>query len=163
MKTLLASIDFSSATDAVIEQASKLAKELGAQLWIVHVASEEIQAMGYDPAPYSDFSPDFLSMPGDVQLARDLSAEELKREHTDLHAISSKLRADNIDVHAILLKGDAAKLIVEKAIYLETDIIILGSHGHSMLHKALLGSVSEQVIRHAPCNVMIVPSPGIKT
>jgi nucleotide-binding universal stress UspA family protein len=37
-------------------------------------------------------------------------------------------------------------------------MIILGSHGHGLLHKALLGSVSESIIHHARCNIMIVPA-----
>jgi nucleotide-binding universal stress UspA family protein len=58
-----------------------------------------------------------------------------------------------------LLKGTAADGIIEKALELKADIIILGSHGHGLLHKALLGSVSEPVIRHAPGNIMVVPTP----
>lgn len=158
MKTLLAAVDFSSATNLVIEQASRFAEKLEARLWILHVATDEAQPAVYDSLQYSDYSSDLLSMPGDVQLARDLSAEELKREHTELLAISSRLRSSGIDAHAILLKGDVPRLIVEKASQLEAEIIILGSHGHGMLHKALVGSVSESVIRHAPCSVLIVPA-----
>ncbi len=159
MKTLLAAIDFSDSTDLVIQQASILSKELGARLWILHVASDESQTVGYETTQYSDFSPEFVNLPGDVQLARDLSAEELKREHGELHAISSALREKNIDAHAILLKGTPDKLIIQKAIDMGVQMIILGSHGHGILHKALLGSVSEAVIRHAPCNIMVVPIP----
>jgi nucleotide-binding universal stress UspA family protein len=160
MKKLIAAIDFSSATDGIITQASGLAAELDARLWILHVASDESQTIGLDTTMYSDYSPDFLSIPGDVQQARNLTAEELRHEHAELLAVSSMLREKQIDAHAVLMKGEAAKHIVEKAIQLQTDLIILGSHGHGMLHKALLGSVSEFVIRHAACNVMIVPKAG---
>lgn len=160
MKKLLAAIDFSKTTDAVLEQASALAKALGAKLWVLHVASNETQAIAYETSQYSDYSPDFVSMPGDVQLARNLSAEELKREHNELLAISSSLRKNGVDAQSVLLKGDAAKLIIEKANDLGAEIILLGSHGHGLFHKALLGSVSESVMRHAACNVMVVPTPG---
>ena len=159
METLLAAIDFSKTTDEVIQQASRLASALNAQLWILHVASDDTRAFAYDATPHSDFSTDFISVPGDVQLARDLSAEELKREHRELLNISSALRTKQIDAHAMLLKGNAARVIIEKAADVDADIIILGSHGHGILHKALVGSVSESVIRHSPCNVMIVPTP----
>lgn len=160
MNTLMAAVDFSKTTDAVLEQASTLAKALEAKLWILHVASDETQAIAYETTQFSSFSPDFVSMPGDVQLARDLSAEEIKREHAELIAISTNLRKAGVDAQSILLKGNASKLIVDKAIELGVGIILLGSHGHGLLHKALLGSVSESVIRHAPCNVLIVPTPG---
>lgn len=158
MNSLLAAVDFSKISEAVLDQAAIFAKALDAKLWILHVASDETQAMAYETTQYSSYAPELVGLPGDVQLARDLSAEELKREHTELLSISSKLRSQGVDAHAILLKGDAAKLIVEKAIDLSVRTILLGSHGHGLLHKALLGSVSESVIRHARCSVLIVPS-----
>jgi len=158
MKQLLAAVDFSRNTDAVLQQAATLAKALNAKLWILHVTSDETQAMAYESTQFSAYAPEFINMPGDVQLARDLSAEEFKREHGELLNMSASLREKGLDAQAMLLKGDAAKLILEKATDLQSEIIILGSHGHGLLHKALLGSVSEAVIRHARCNVLIVPS-----
>jgi len=160
MKQLLAAVDFSKTTDAVLEQAAKLATALDAKLWILHVTSDETQAMAYEATQFTGYSPEFTSMPADVQLARDLSAEEFKREHAQLLEMSSRLRKGGVDAQALLLKGDAAKLILEKAEDLQAEIILLGSHGHGLLHKALLGSVSEAVIRHAKCNVLIVPAPA---
>ncbi len=158
MPNLLVAVDFSKTTESVIDQSARLAKALDAKLWILHVSSDETQAMAYEATQFTGYSPEFVSMPGDVQLARDLSAAEIKREHNELLGISTNLRKEGVDARAILLKGDAAKLIVDKATELETETIILGSHGHGLLHKALLGSVSESVMRHAPCNVMVVPS-----
>ena len=160
MKNLLAAVDFSKTTDDVIAQSAALAKGLGSKLWILHVTSDETQAMAYEATQFTGYSPEIVSMPGDVQLARDISAEEIKREHNELLGISAGLRADGIDAQAILLKGDAAGLITSKAEELEVGIIILGSHGHGLIHKAFLGSVSESVMRHSRCNVMIVPVAG---
>jgi len=157
MKKLLATVDFSKTTDAVIEQAAHLAKALNAQLWILHVTSDETQAMAYESTQFTGYSPEFVNMPGDIQLARDLCAEEFKREHAQLLGMSAMLRKDGINAQAILIKGDAVQLILEKAAELEAEIILLGSHGHGLLHKVFLGSVSEGVIRNAKCNVMVVP------
>ncbi len=160
MKQLIAAIDFSKSTDAVLEQAATLAKALDAKLWILYVASDEMQAMAYESTQFVGYAPEFANMPGDVQLARDLSAEEFKREHRQLLEISSNLRKAGANAQAILLKGAAAQLILEKADELAADLIVVGSHGHGLLHKVFLGSVSEAVIRHARHNVMIVPSKG---
>ena len=141
MKQLLAAVDFSKNTDAVLAQAASFAKALEVKLWILHVASDETQAMAYESTQFSGYSPEFVNIPGDVQLARDLSAEEFKREHRQLLEMSAHLRENKVDAKALLLKGEAAKLILEKAEDLEADIIVLGSHGHGLLHKALLGSV----------------------
>jgi nucleotide-binding universal stress UspA family protein len=158
MKHLLAAVDFSETTAPVIDQAAVLASALHASLWIMHAASDETEAIIYESAQFTGCTPDFISMPGDVQLARDVSAEELRQEHSRLLHISAGLRERGIDARAMLVKGNAASLILEKAGDLNAAIIILGSHGHGLLHKALLGSVSEAVIRQARCNVLIVPS-----
>ena len=158
MQKLLAAVDFSKITDTILDQAAVMAKTLNTRLWVLHVTSDEAQAMSYEATQYSSYSPEFIGLPGDVQLARNLSAEEIKREHAHLLAVSAKLRNDGVDAQAILVKGDAAKLIIQKAGDLGVEMIILGSHGHGLLHKALLGSVSESVIRHARCNIMIVPA-----
>jgi nucleotide-binding universal stress UspA family protein len=157
MKQIIVAIDFSSQTDPILQQAAFLAKALDAKLTIVHVSSDEIQAIAYEFTPFAGYSPDFISMPSDVQLARDLSAEEFKREHAQLLKISANLRKNGIDVQALLLAGNPAKQILKKANDLAADLIILGSHGHGLLRKALLGSVSEAVLHHATCNVLIIP------
>ena len=43
---------------------------------------------------------------------------------------------------------------------LKVDVIVVGSHGRGAIARILLGSVSEQVVRHAPCPVLVVrPEP----
>ncbi|MDF7823326.1 universal stress protein [Pontiellaceae bacterium B12227] len=157
MKNLLVAVDFSKFTNAVLAEAAELATALDAKLWIIHVTSTGASAYAFDTTQYTDYAPDMLNMTNDVQLARDISAEELKREHRELLGISAKLRNDGIETQALLLKGDPSRLIIDKADELEAEMIILGSHGHGILHKALLGSVSESIIRNAACNVLIVP------
>jgi len=160
MKNILAAVDFSRTTDAILEQSLALASAGDGKLWILHATSDETQALAYEATQFTGYAPDFVNMPGDVQLARDLSADEFKREHSQLLGMSARLRKKGIQAQALLLKGDAAKLILEKAIDIHADIIVLGSHGHGLLHRALLGSVSEAVLHHARCNVMIVPRAG---
>ena len=157
MKNLLVAIDFSKSTDAVLTEASRLAKALNAKLWLLHAAPLETTPTAMEASQFTDFTPEIVSMPGDVQMARDISAEELKREHRELLSISSGLRKEGLEAQALLVKGNAATAICEKADEHNADMIILGSHGHGLLHKALLGSVSEAVIRLSGTNVMIVP------
>ena len=159
-KQLIAAVDFSSTTQGVLEQAELYAEALDAKLWIVHVASDETQALVYDTTPFTGYESDLVSMPGDVQLARNISADEMRREHSQLLGMSAALRERGIAAKALLLKGDAAEQLLKKAAELEAELILVGSHGHGLLRKALLGSVSESIIRHAHCNVLVVPSGG---
>ena len=54
--------------------------------------------------------------------------------------------------------GKAAQAILQAAERLLADSIVLGSHGKGGAYRALLGSVSEEVVRHAHRPVLVVPS-----
>jgi nucleotide-binding universal stress UspA family protein len=55
-----------------------------------------------------------------------------------------------------VLRGGAAPAIVEAACEWDADLIVVGSHGYGFWSRALLGSVSNSVVHHAPCSVLIV-------
>lgn len=158
MKNLLVAVDFSEITNRVVEESATLAKALHAKLWILHVYSKDLHVMAYDTMPLSGYTPEFSALPGDIQMERDIDAEEIKREHGELLNISARLRNEGLNAQALLVKGDPKSAIIDKAADLDCGMVILGSRGHGLLHKALLGSVSESIIRHAPCNVLVVPA-----
>ncbi len=160
MKKILVAVDFSKITEEVVKQASALAKGMGAKLWIVHVTSEKLKTAAYESTQFYDFAPEFISAPvGDVELARELCAEEYKREHQSLLNMSAKMKENGIESQALLLKGEAAEVILEKAENLDIDLVVMSSHGHGLLRKVLIGSVTEAVLRKALCSVLIVPPP----
>ena len=57
-----------------------------------------------------------------------------------------------------VLYGSPESRIVETAESLPADLIVLGSHGYSRWERLLLGSVSNSVLQHAPCSVLVVRS-----
>ena len=59
-----------------------------------------------------------------------------------------------------LLYGSPESRIVEAAEQMHADLIIVGSHGYNRWERLLLGSVSDSVIHHAPCSVLVVRTPG---
>ena len=63
-----------------------------------------------------------------------------------------------ISVVTELLNGSPESRIVEKAEETQADLIIVGSHGYNRWERLLLGSVSDSVIHHAPCSVLVVRS-----
>ena len=52
--------------------------------------------------------------------------------------------------------GAPAQVIVDEAEKWGADLIIVGSHGYGFWQRALLGSVSNAVVHHAPCSVLVV-------
>ena len=62
-------------------------------------------------------------------------------------------------VATALEEGDEKSVIIDFAAKWPADLIIMGSHGRKGFDRFLLGSVSEAVVRHAPCSVEIVRIP----
>jgi K+-sensing histidine kinase KdpD len=62
-------------------------------------------------------------------------------------------------VHAVTrtAAGPAARTIVEYAAHANIDLIVMGTHGRTGVSHALLGSVTEAVVRLATCRVLTVP------
>jgi nucleotide-binding universal stress UspA family protein len=61
-----------------------------------------------------------------------------------------------IPVSHVLLVGNPATEIVRFAADTLTDVIVMGTHGRTGLERDLLGSTAEQVMREAPCSVLVV-------
>jgi nucleotide-binding universal stress UspA family protein len=53
-------------------------------------------------------------------------------------------------------QGQAGTEIIKAAREWEADLIVIGSHGRRGITRALVGSVAEAVMRHAPCPVLVV-------
>lgn len=65
---------------------------------------------------------------------------------------------DELVVETEIKNGSPAQAIVEVAQESETDLIIVGSHGRGFWGRMMIGSVSDAVMHHAPCSVLIVRS-----
>jgi nucleotide-binding universal stress UspA family protein len=143
MRKLLAAVDFSPVSKAVVEQAASLARAYSAELTIVFVEPPDS---------------DFVSYDVDTKPIRDERASEIRKEHRELHAMADELRARGITAKAIFLRGAPVEKIVEEATRLGADTIVIGSHRHGAIHRALLGSVSEGIVRAARCPILVIPA-----
>lgn len=61
-----------------------------------------------------------------------------------------------LNITAEVISGSPQRVLVEKAKEWGADLIVVGSHGYGFWSRALLGSVSNSVVHHAPCSVLIV-------
>ena len=86
--------------------------------------------------------------------------EEIRRRADELVAVVvERLEAAAFTASGDTLEGDARHVILEYARDWRPDVIVLGSHGRSGLDRLVLGSVSENVLRHAACSVEVVRTP----
>lgn len=78
----------------------------------------------------------------------------------DVHAYLGEIKAawsrPETRLRTIIEEGDVASVIVDKAEELEVDLIVMTTHGYSGFSRWLLGSVTERVLREAPCPVLAI-------
>lgn len=73
-----------------------------------------------------------------------------------------RLTRPGLKVDAVVLRGRPATAIVDRARDMRADLIVVGSRGHGTIESMLLGSVSSEVIDHAPAPVLAVRGGPIK-
>ena len=81
-----------------------------------------------------------------VRTLREIAAQELVQRG----------RRIGIAVSFLIWEGDPGEAIIEAARSERADLIVVGSHGRSGVGRFLIGSVSDHVVRHAPCPVLVV-------
>jgi nucleotide-binding universal stress UspA family protein len=138
-RQVMLATDMGPASAAATDEAFRLAGALGARLLAVSV-----------------IDPRTLQLPGGRFRSR------IDQERGRLEEAAAELvlrgRRDQVVTSFLIWEGDPAESIVEAAKSEGADIIVVGSHGRAALGRALIGSVSDQVVRHAPCPVMVVRS-----
>jgi nucleotide-binding universal stress UspA family protein len=87
-------------------------------------------------------------------------AAQRSAAHEELRAVATRLATSGVAlVNCNVLEGQAGVAIVEFAEAAGVDVIVMATHGRSGVVRAVLGSVSDYVARHAKAPVMLV-SPG---
>jgi len=138
---IIVPLDGSRLAEQAIEPALALAKEVNGEIVLVQ-------------APISE------SVVYESQMAYsgvwvDPSPEDAYREAREYLAdMQEKIKHPNVIVRRLVLEGDVAGSIVDVAAEEKADLIVMSTHGRSGLDRLLLGSVTERVLRHAPCPVL---------
>lgn len=128
-------------------------------------ADSEVRVISVVERPYY---PAMLSGEG-VNMSLYVEIEKTAREQAGsaVEKAAAKLRADEgsrqLNITTEVLSGLPKQVILEEAEAFGADLIVVGSHGHGMLERFLLGSVSQAVALHAKCSVEIVRSPKTQT
>lgn len=144
IQKILVPVDFSDSAVAALQYAIFLAEKFGASIEVFHV---------YDPPYYvGDVLVQAPGRPG-------MPMSEYIREQatTRLDEMVERVAGTaNVPVRRRLLAGVPYQAIVKKARDEGFDLIVMGTHGRKGLSHLLMGSVAEQVVRQAPCPVIIV-------
>ncbi len=140
LSKILCPTDYSSTSDNAVRYAVEFARKVGAHIRFIHIQTAanpltKVTATedgSIDPVEEDDVLPESFSSI--------LMAEKQK-------GLSADIR---------VLKGEASKVITEQATSWGADLIIMGSHGRSGLHRLIMGSVAEEVFRSSDIPVLLV-------
>lgn len=78
-------------------------------------------------------------------------------------ALDAKLGERKIAAQTDLVEGSAAAAIVRRSEALDASLLVVATHGRTGLRRALVGSVAESIVRHAPCSTLVVRQLGRTT
>lgn len=146
---ILAPTDLSDSSKAGVKYALEMAASVGAEVLILHVAHYEDEfpyplgigeaATAYVPAQSFD----------EYMHERRQALERFVDEN--FSDLTNKLKVSTeVDV------GAADETILEKAGQVAADLIVMATHGRTGIGHMLLGSITEHVVRRAPCPVLSV-------
>lgn len=159
-QSILVATDFSSGARAGLEKAAELARAVGAKVTVCHVL---------DPSPLAPIASlgaaaARLRQGQDIEKAiHEALAATVAEFFADIEPEPSTAyrdegpRASNVRT-ALIISTSAPQGICHYAEKEDTDLIVVSTHGRTGLAHLLIGSVAENVVRHAPCPVLTVRS-----
>lgn len=147
MKTILACVDFSDVTPAVMDAAVSLSLGMNAKLYILHADT-------FSPITYMG---DAMAMPMPMPMVTDIDAVRAEsRKKLDDLATAASMRG--LVVTPLLQEAAPIESILHEARRFGADFIVMGSHGHGAVYDLFIGSTTKAVLSKAECPVLIVPA-----
>jgi nucleotide-binding universal stress UspA family protein len=86
----------------------------------------------------------------------ELMKKELANHQSIASRAESKLKPAHPRTRSLVTYGDPRIEILETARQVNSDLIVVGSHGRTGISKLIMGSVASYVATHAPCSVLVV-------
>jgi universal stress protein A len=145
MRKILIPVDFSSCSRAAMAWGLDLARTVGASVDVLYA---------WQPPEYLWPEP-IVTFPG--QPGHSLEEFARSRAGAQLAALRAEWPGESFGERVEV--GAPAEVIRRVAADGHYDLIVLGTHGRTGLAHALIGSVAERVVRHAPCAVLTIRSP----
>jgi nucleotide-binding universal stress UspA family protein len=148
IQTILVPTDFSENAQVAVEKGCELARQLGANLYLLHVQDESTLRTAIKEGLLEEEATD-----------EKLQAKVKRMVETRFSELRSALNYLNIKIESLSVRGDPKSLISEYASEIKADIVIIGMRGvtaASQLVSAMIGSVTEHVMRKSPCPTLVV-------
>jgi nucleotide-binding universal stress UspA family protein len=147
-RTIVAAVDFSETSCAVVEAALALARDGGGRVRLVHAVPHVVQTPWVIDASGLDVD--------------DVERQWVTDAQSQLVDLAAGMGLAPWQVSTDVVVGPAAAAIVSYADGHTADAIVIGSHGRGVIRRFLLGTVAERVLREANCPVLVVPDRALR-
>lgn len=152
MKKVLIAVDYDPSAQIIAETGYSLAKNLNAQVALLHVISDATyySSLNYSPIMGFDSFSNLDVVQSDViNSLKEGAVEYLQKTREHL---------GDSTIETIIKDGDFGDSILETAKEIHADIIVMGTHSRSGLDKLLMGSVAQFVLRKSHIPLFIIPT-----
>lgn len=146
IKTILCPIDFSACSSEALDYALDLARQLKANLHLLHVYQDPLAGIPFARPNTSGAAAAPIEVIEEARKARKTEIERIRTMCTD-HGVSTRIEE---------IEGVPAAAIVKAATDSASDLVVMGTHGRTGLAHVVVGSVAERVVRLSPCPVLTV-------
>jgi nucleotide-binding universal stress UspA family protein len=136
---ILSPMDFDENSLAALEYAAAFSRQPGTTLYLLHVVSTD---------------PLHLQQEIEQTTEDEWAAERVARER--LHKSAQERLGDCIHYEILVRTGEAVPMILETAVDVEADLIVLSTHGRRGIARIFRGSVAEMVVRESVCPVLSI-------
>jgi len=145
VKKILSPIDFSEFSFQAMRGAWDLARDLGAELHLLHIVT-----------PHTILVP--LLLTHDAEGAGELAREAgmMQQAEQELARIKKTQLRNSPKVVTSAVVGVPVPKIIDYADREAIDLIVLSSHGRTGFNRMLIGSVAEKLVRGAPCSILVL-------
>jgi universal stress protein A len=147
-RVIVVPYDFSNHARAALDEAADLCRRLGGDLHLVHVMQSPLYLYSF---AYTGEAASVIP-PIDMSEIRESALKGLREVIGEIDV------PGKIEPH-VLEGASIAETLLESAVNLSADLIVMGTHGRTGLSHAVLGSVAERTLRSAPCPVLTVHAP----
>jgi nucleotide-binding universal stress UspA family protein len=136
IKDILVPMDLGAPSRRALETAVELARKFDANVTVVHVFDAPLAYSGMDLPP------------------RDLLAPIWDEDRAALEALLTEVRATLPDAKLLFAQGTPWREVLRTIEQVHPDLVVMGTRGHRGLERALLGSVTEKIVRLSPAPVL---------